>query len=219
MTSANRAALAADNFGGQSAPVAVTEDRLAADLAAYDPAEGLANRDFVVAHHAAHRHAAELAALLDEVAGRPPERADAPLQEMGRLVRLYHRADVRAFLLQADHARMAGRLQAAEADAAAWRADAEAANVRADAEARRADTETRRADAEAARAAAAEERAQAAFDRERRAGPRLSATPPRRRTPRRRSAPSRTPAAGRRSTGRSRPSTGCAVRGAGRRGP
>jgi hypothetical protein len=159
VTSDNRAALAADNFGGQSAPVAITEDRLAADLAAYDPGEGLANRDFVVAHHAAHRHAAALVDVLREVAGEAPVRADAPLQELARLVRLHHRADVRAVLAQADHSRLSARMLAAEAEAAAQRAQAEAAQERA----RIALEGEARARAEAERHAAATDAAAAAF--------------------------------------------------------
>src|SRR4051794_553604 len=167
VTAANRAALAADNFGGQSAPIQVTEDRLVADLERYDPVEALANRDFIVAHHAAHQHAAALAGLLREVAGASPVRADAPLQEMGRLVRLYHRADIRAFLLQADNSALVTRVHAAEADAAAARADAQAAATSAAAQAERADAAVGRADAAVGRARAAEERAAAALDAER----------------------------------------------------
>ncbi len=109
VTSDNRAALAADNFGGQSAPVELDEDRLVADLARYDAATGLANRDFVVAHHAATKHAAALSELLREVA---PRRApvDAPVREMARLVRVYHRADVQTYQLHAELARRDRRL-------------------------------------------------------------------------------------------------------------
>lgn len=141
VTDGNRAALAADNFGGQSQPIEVDADRLAADLARYDAASGLANRDFVVARHAATKHAAALVELLHEVVAEPPAAppADAPLRELARLVRLHHRADGQAFLLHAELERRDralrerdGELQAARADAAAARAEAARAHERAD---------------------------------------------------------------------------------------
>jgi hypothetical protein len=154
VTAATYAQLAADNFGGQSFPAPVEEDRLVADLAAYDPAMGLVNRDLAVTHHSAARHAAALAGLLGRVAaGASSRRADAPLAELARMVRLYHRADSQAFSLRAQaealsvqaheahvgerkarelsdvaearsHA-LALRVEALEADLAALRADAE----------------------------------------------------------------------------------------------
>ena len=98
VTGANYAQLSADNFGGQSLPDALDEDRIVADLAAYDPGMGIVNRDLVVAHHAATNHAAALAEVLARVAVQPrPAAGDVPLREIGRLLRLYHRADVQAF--------------------------------------------------------------------------------------------------------------------------
>jgi glycosyltransferase involved in cell wall biosynthesis len=117
VTAANRARLAADNFGGQSEPIEVDETRLAEDLARYDPAAGLANRDWVVAHHAATKHAAALVQLLEEVAASPREAPlDAPLRELSRLVRIHHRADAQAFQLHAELERRDARIQELQAE-------------------------------------------------------------------------------------------------------
>jgi hypothetical protein len=142
VTAGNRAALAADNFGGQSAPVDIDAGRLAADLRRYDAASGLGHRDYVVANHAATKHAAALVGVLREVAAEAPPRVDAPLRELARLVRLYQRADGHAFVMQAEAHRSAAALAEAQADAAD-------AHGRADAEAARADAEQARADAAA----------------------------------------------------------------------
>lgn len=172
VTDADRGALAADNFGGQSAPIEIDADRLAADLARYDAASGLANRDFVVARHAATKHAAALVELLREVAAAPPAAppADAPLRELARIVRLHHRADTQAFLLHAELERRdlalrerGDELHAARVDADAARAEAAAAREQAaaareaaaGAEQARVDAERSRADAEQRAGAAA----------------------------------------------------------------
>jgi glycosyltransferase involved in cell wall biosynthesis len=158
VTGENRARLATDNFGGQSMPVAVDLDRLTADLARYDPAAALGHRDYVVAHHAATKHAAALVDVLRSVADEPAVPLDAPLRELARMVRLYQRADGHAFVMQMEaHREAAGAEQArAEAFAQAARADREAARadtaVAAEARAWR-DAEAHAAAAEEARAA------------------------------------------------------------------
>jgi hypothetical protein len=160
VTAENRARLAADNFGGQSDPIEADADRLAADLARYDPACGLGHRDFVVAHHAAHKHAAALVDVLRDVAGDPaPERDGAPLRELARMVRLYQRADGHAYVMQNEAHRSAAALAATEAELATHRARAD------DAERRAAEAAGReaRAWADAAAHAAATEEARAAF--------------------------------------------------------
>jgi hypothetical protein len=168
VTAENRAALAADNFGGQSAPIEIDVDRLAADLARYDPATAMGHRDYAVAHHAASKHAAALVDVLRELVAEPPPRppADAPLRELARMVRLYQRSDGHAFVMQVEAHKAGEALAAAQADAAAGHA-------RADAEARRAETETEharaavaaeaRAWADAERHAAATDEARAAY--------------------------------------------------------
>jgi hypothetical protein len=130
VTAASYPALAADNFGGQSLPGVIDEERLVADLALYEPGMGIVNRDLAVAHHAASRHAAALVAVLERAAAQP--RAvppDAPLREMARLVRLYHRADMQAFVLRAELAALAARAQHAEELEAGLRAQVAGAGV------------------------------------------------------------------------------------------
>lgn len=170
VTDANRARLAADNFGGQSEPIAVDAARLAEDLRRYDPASGLSNRDWVVSRHAATKHAAALAGVLREIAASPPPPppADAPLRELARLVRLHHRADAQAFMLHADLERRERRIgelqheldelrlaeQAAQAAAHEARAAAADAEARARSEAEAAEVARAQAGAADARAAA-----------------------------------------------------------------
>jgi hypothetical protein len=105
--------LAPDNFGGQTSGDVIDEDRLVADLRAYDPGMGLVNRDLVVARHTASKHAAALAAVLLRLVPRAMP-IDAPLTELARLVRLYHRVDAQAFALHADNSRIGAQLHALE---------------------------------------------------------------------------------------------------------
>ncbi len=100
VTAENVARLAADNFGGQSEPIVVDRDRLAADLAAYDPAFGLAGRDHVVAHHAATAHAAALVDVLRTADEQTVSGARDPFFELARLARLYAAADSERFALR-----------------------------------------------------------------------------------------------------------------------
>jgi hypothetical protein len=93
--------LEADNFGGQAEAVATDPQRLADDLAHYDPAMGPANRDLAVANHGASRHAHELLALFSRLAPRV-ERVDAPFRELSRLARLQWVTEGRALALTAE---------------------------------------------------------------------------------------------------------------------
>jgi hypothetical protein len=117
VTNANRAELSADNFGGQSRPIDVDVDLLAEDLGRYDPASGLANRDFVVAHHGATKHAARLVEALRELPARTTDLSDLPLREMSRLMRMYHRADAQAFLRTSELERTVAEREALRAEA------------------------------------------------------------------------------------------------------
>jgi hypothetical protein len=168
VTAANQVALAADNFGGQSRPIAVDEDRLVADLRRYHPAMATVNRDFIVARHSATKHAAALVEVLRGAAPRAQALDDAPLRELSRLVRLYHRADVQAFALHAHAERLSARVHELEAElqsarehaeaqaAARSRAEEAAVRSRAEAEAARREAEEAQRDAETARARQAE---------------------------------------------------------------
>lgn len=168
VTAANRTALAADNFGGQSDPITIDEHRLVADLERYDPGMGLVNRDYVVAHHGATKHAARLEEALRALAPRPAGALDGvPLRELARLVRLHHRADADGFQLRAQLERVSAQLHEARADAHRARQDADERAVElAAAHARANDAERERelGWADAARHADAAERAWREFD-------------------------------------------------------
>ncbi len=167
VTGANFAQLGADNFGGQSLPEALDEGRIVADLAAYDPGMGIVNRDLVVAHHAATSHAAALAEVLARVAAHPqPAAGDAPLREIGRLLRLYHRADVQAFAARAETERFAERARiwerrAQELERHAQELNAARLEAHAQADARAAQVVELQAELAEARAAAAAQAAAA----------------------------------------------------------
>jgi len=123
VTAENAARLSADNFGGQSEPIVIDADRLAADLSAYDPSLALANRDHVVAHHAASAHAAALVEVLREACSPGSVRVgrDEAL-ELARLTRVYRGADSERFLLKGQLA----QVQAEVRDSKHARAEAEA---------------------------------------------------------------------------------------------
>jgi hypothetical protein len=78
--------LEADGFSGRAEPSATTFERLRADLDAYDPAMGPANRELAAAHDA-RLHAQQLVAAFDEINPRRDPVA-APLRELARLVRV-----------------------------------------------------------------------------------------------------------------------------------
>jgi hypothetical protein len=118
------AALARDNFGGQSDPIVPDAARVAADLAEYRPALGVAGRDLAVAHHAASAHAAALVELLQRVQPRPAP-VEGPWVELARLVRMAHRADKRQFVLHAETERLAAGSHEQEADLARARTQLE----------------------------------------------------------------------------------------------
>ena len=86
--------LEADGFSGRADPGATTYERLRADLDAYDPTMGPANRELAAAHDA-RGHAEELVAALGAIGPRGAP-VDAPLRELARLVRLEALASRRA---------------------------------------------------------------------------------------------------------------------------
>jgi hypothetical protein len=111
VTPTRYATLVADNFGGQSSPSAIDEDRLVADLGRYDPGMGTANRDLAVAHHGATKHAAALVEVLRRAVPRTSP-CPGPLEELARTIRLLHRAEARAFASAAEIGRLASRVHA-----------------------------------------------------------------------------------------------------------
>lgn len=107
ITAENYAALVADNFGGQSNPIPVTAESLARDLTEYHPAMGIANRDLIVANHAAQKHVAELVSVVRRHAGDAGENGLAGpaldtrnLKELARLARVNWRHEAEAFRLR-----------------------------------------------------------------------------------------------------------------------
>jgi hypothetical protein len=104
-------AMEADAFGGQSRPrAAVDRESLGRDLLGYRVEMGLTNRELVLAHHAANRHAQDLVRLLREARpGAPP--AEAPLQELARMTRQSWPLEYEAYALRRElqdaHARQA----------------------------------------------------------------------------------------------------------------
>lgn len=94
------ALLEASCFAGTTGTQPVDEQSIAAALAHYDPAMGIANRDLATANHSAIRHASELAVLAKEVAtesrGSAPKQHEA-LYELARLTRVNWRHESQAF--------------------------------------------------------------------------------------------------------------------------
>jgi hypothetical protein len=124
VTEASYPALERDGFTGMASGTGADPDRLASDLAAYDPGSGVANYHLVWQHHAAGDHARRLAELFADAAGQPPHRTDGA-RELARVVRSQWNADWRAQELgrdlEAAQARILDlerRATAAEADAA-----------------------------------------------------------------------------------------------------
>jgi hypothetical protein len=114
-------AMEAEGFGGRATDRTTDPALMRADLADYDPAMGLANRDLVIAHHSARRHAEELAGVLGGLTSACDGQADrAPLREMARLVRLQQATEARAAAaaLAAQIAAEDARRLATELDAA-----------------------------------------------------------------------------------------------------
>jgi hypothetical protein len=148
------ARLEADNFGGQATDAAIDAGRLAADLAAWDPGMGLANRDLAVRHHSAITHCEGLVGVLERLDGAPAPPAGA--REMARLVRVGWAAEA---------ALMGARLDAERALARQAELEAEIDGLRA--RARRAEDVERAADALTAREAEVAERLRLAEERER----------------------------------------------------
>jgi hypothetical protein len=112
--------LEADGFSGRAEPTATTFDRLRADLDAYDPAMGPANRELARAHDA-RQHARDLVAALDAIHPRRHP-VDAPLRELARLVRVEAASGRRSEAALADAAAAHSRAQELEHELAESRA-------------------------------------------------------------------------------------------------
>jgi hypothetical protein len=113
-------ALEADGFSGQLEATATTFERLRADLDAYDPATGPANRELAQAHDA-RLHAQELVSALEAIKPRR-DPVDAPLRELARLVRIEAATARHATASGAEAAAARLRLQAVERELVETRA-------------------------------------------------------------------------------------------------
>ena len=160
VTAETYAVLAPDNFGGQSLPVTIDEERLVEDLAAYDAGMGVVNRDLMITHHSATKHTAALVQHLERLTPRR-EPVAGPLQEIARLIRLYHRADVQAFTLHAETERLGARAYELEAELARTRENAAEELARISTACEHARTETAAAEARSRELASALEDARA----------------------------------------------------------
>lgn len=101
--------LEADGFSGRAEAAATTFERLRADLDAYDPAMGPANRDLAAAHDA-RAHVQALVSAFDEVKPRR-DPVTAPLRELARLVRVEAASARRAEALAAEAQRARARAE------------------------------------------------------------------------------------------------------------
>lgn len=86
VTDESYAAIEADGFAGLATAAVATPERIAADLARYTPALGVAARELVSLHHSAYHHTNAVVGVLARLAPtvHPPEAAD----ELARLVRV-----------------------------------------------------------------------------------------------------------------------------------
>jgi hypothetical protein len=111
------ATLESENFAGPGRLRPVTVERLREDLRAYRREMGPVNRDLVMRHHSAGRHARELVELLRGMAGpdRPP---DGPMREMARLARVQWQTESRALGAAREAEMLRDRVLDAEARAA-----------------------------------------------------------------------------------------------------
>jgi hypothetical protein len=93
-------AMEADAFGGQSRPrAAVHREGLGRDLRGYRVEMGLTNRELVLAHHTANRHAQDLVGLLRGARAGAPA-ADAPMRELARMTRQSWPLEYEAYALR-----------------------------------------------------------------------------------------------------------------------
>ncbi|MGH2951378.1 MAG: hypothetical protein ACRDKX_04965 [Solirubrobacterales bacterium] len=92
-------------FAGGSDGVAIDARRLRADLERFDADMGQVNRQLAIAHHDAHRHAAALVGLIEQLEPKPV--ADpAALAVLARLVRVQWETESRVALAEADSRRL-----------------------------------------------------------------------------------------------------------------
>lgn len=129
VTPASYPALEADGFAGQASGRAAGVAALCADLAAYRPEMGPANRDLVTANHGARRHAERLVELLASAGTTSGVRersetanGQARLDELERMTRAQWRLEDRAAGLARENDRLHARILELEDEAQQLRA-------------------------------------------------------------------------------------------------
>lgn len=101
-------ALEADGFAGQATGRAASVEALRADLAAYEPGMGPANRDLATAHHGVRRHVEQLVEVVRDL---PADGSgDDRLDELARMVRAQWRLEDRAAAAARENDRLHGRI-------------------------------------------------------------------------------------------------------------
>ena len=119
-------ALERNGFAGTAFEDVIDEERLTADLAAYHPGLGTAGRALILRHHGAHRHAAEVAAILKRLG--PVEAAPTDVaRDVARLTRDKWHSDWR--VIQISHELEAAEERARAAEERAHRAEAQLGGV------------------------------------------------------------------------------------------
>jgi hypothetical protein len=116
--------LEADGFGGQADREVVDEQRMRRELAAYDPLMGLANRDLIVANHAAQHHASAIVHVLRSLVGDALPSPHDPWRELARMVRAQWALEQQAFVLAAEASGLRARILDLEDEATAAVGDA-----------------------------------------------------------------------------------------------
>jgi hypothetical protein len=132
-------ALEADGFAGRGEAVFDTA-ALADGLARYDRAMGPVNHDLVIAHHRANVHVQRLVEIFARLSP-PPQRPEAPLADMARLVRLEWRARAELHGFRSENASLHRDLHAMGEELTAAREEAQREGERAQAERERRERE------------------------------------------------------------------------------
>ena len=115
VTESSYPAMEADGFAGRATADSADAAQLTSDLAGYDPAMGVVNRDLVELNHDAASHAEELVALFRRCGGRASD-GSAPLREMARLVSLQWQAFGRSEHFRTENQLLRRRLEEVEGE-------------------------------------------------------------------------------------------------------
>jgi hypothetical protein len=120
VTPASYPTLEANGFAGVASDETIDGERLRRDLAAYRPEMGLLNRQLACANHHGMDHACELVSLLRRLSPAGP-RPNAPLREMGRLVRMQWQAEGRSAALAVENEALRDQARATHEQLAAFK--------------------------------------------------------------------------------------------------